>query len=104
MIDRRLIPYMLITIVLFTILAVAMTIHNEEMNSDKSYADELSEKGGWISYNHRVYVNSDYYVEKGTEVTQDDLGIWVHTEQDGKPVHLLFRWSEIKAIMIGERA
>ena len=102
MIDRKMIPYMLITIVLFTILAVAMTMHNAEQNDDKSYADELSEKGGWISYTHHVYINSDYHIEKGTEVTQDDLGIWVHTEQDGKPVHLLFKWSEIKAIMIGD--
>ena len=44
--DRRMIPYMLITIVLFTILAVAMTMHDAEQNDDKSYADELSE--GWL--------------------------------------------------------
>lgn len=103
--DRKVMLSMTIIIVMFLIAAVALTMNNAEKEDEKerNYAKELSENGGWISTSHyHIYVNSDYRVEKGTEVYQDELGIWVHTTQDGKPIYHLFQWSEIKAIMVGD--
>lgn len=101
--DRKVMLSMTVIIVLFLIAAVALTVNNNEKESERNYADELSENGGWISTSHyHIYVNSDYRVSKGADVTQDELGIWVHTTQDGKTIHHLFQWSEIKAIMIGD--
>lgn len=103
--DRKVMLSMTVIIVMFLIAAVALTMDNAEKEKEKKgdYASELSENGGWISTSHyHIYVNSDYRVQKGTEVYQDELGIWVHTTQDGKPIYHLFQWSEIKAIMVGE--
>lgn len=95
---------MTVVMVMFLIAAAVITMNDAQKEKERNYANELSENGGWISTaHHYVYVNSDYRVEKGTEVYQDELGIWVHTTQDGKPICHLFQWSEIKSIMIGDR-
>lgn len=102
--DRKVIPYILVLVVFTIALGVLIStdiVDHKAKGTD--YADELSENGGWISTSgYYIYVNSNYYVAKGTDVTQDDLGIWVHTEQNGNPVHHLFRWDDITAIMIDE--